>query len=95
MSAQERAPDPMPTSPEDLRSWYEIGVAFFAGLFGLRGAQAIRNRNADNERDEIVDAIRSEGTETRKVLTAMRTDLSILLDRDGHRWQQGGRKSTS
>jgi hypothetical protein len=78
-----------------MRSWYELGGAFFAGLFGLRGAQAISGRNAGSERDEIVAAIRSEGTETRKVLTAMRTDLSILLDRDGHRWQQGGRKGTS
>jgi hypothetical protein len=78
----------MPIAPEDVRSWYELGGAFLAGLFGLRGAQALHSRGSagEGEREEIVAAIRIEGAETRKVLTAMRTDLSILLDRDDHRW---------
>jgi hypothetical protein len=64
--------------------WTAIG-AMIAGYFGrgLLSRKSSRGEDVENV-DRIVDAIRDEGGETRKLLAAMRVDLAILLDRDNH-----------
>lgn len=77
----------MAADPNDMRNWWEVAGAFLAGFFGLRGVQVLRSKN-DTTLEDVCAAIRKDGEDTRKVLTAMRTDIAILLDRDDHR---GGR----
>jgi hypothetical protein len=76
----------MSATPDDVRSWSELAGAFLAGLFGLRGAQFFTNRknqgSTGGDIEALAAAIRADGAETRKILSAMRTDLAILLDRE-------------
>ena len=74
--------------PEQTKSWAEVLGAFFAGALGLRGAQSLlggrggRESGTAEKLDGIESAIREEGEASRRLLTAMRTDLAILLDRE-------------
>lgn len=72
----------VPATPDDMQNWLEIVGGFMAGVFGLRGMQVIRARRDDTSLEDLIDAVRSDGAETREVLDGIRTDLKILLDRD-------------
>jgi hypothetical protein len=74
-----------PNDPGGIGLWAELGV--FVGGVGtvLLTRLGLRTREQREECEALVSAIRDDGAETRKILTAMRTDLSILLDRDDHR----------
>lgn len=75
----------VPTTPDDMQSWSELIGGFMAGVFGLRGLQVIRARKDDTSLEDLIFAVQKDGEETRKILTAMRTDLAIILDREDRR----------
>lgn len=75
--------------PEDVQHglnwWAQVG-AFVGGIATILVTRlGLRSREQRDELTTVADAIREDGEATRKILTAMRTDLAILLDRDDHR----------